>query len=449
MRNSRREFISLAIALGIILMLAADMFQGRLLAGADDVYDSLEMFSTALDTVRKEYVREVSSEKLIQGALHGMLSSLDQHSSYISPQMYSHLMVETEGGYEGVGIQLEMPRNFAPISPRNPLKVFKVFPGTPAFRSSIIEGDRIIKVNGESTEGMSLDDVVGKIKGPRGTKVTLTVQRIISESGADIIRVPLEEKILDVELERARIPILSVAHTDLSEDMIGYIRLVDFKENSAQELKNKIAELKEKGMRALVLDLRYNPGGLLTAAANVADLFLPKADVIVSTKGRRPTDVMMFKSEHDPILTKEECPVAVLVNRDSASGSEIVTGALQENGRAIIVGSSTYGKSSVQTVIPLRDKSALKITTAYYYTPRGKLLSGEGIEPDIPKPLSLEDRNRLRRQLPDDRDVVTTRIEPGGLPEEKLEDVQLKEAITVLRGYVLLAKQEKREKEQP
>lgn len=436
MRNSKREFISLAAALGIILLLAANLFQGRIFATADDVYDSLEVFSAALDTVQEEYVREVSSKDLIQGALIGMLGSLDRHSSYMSPRTYTRLMVETEGEYEGVGIQLDISRNWAPISASNPLTVRKVFPGTPAFRSDVIEGDRIIKVDGENTEDMSLDDAVDKIKGPSGTKVTLTMQRIISESD--------DEKVLDIELERARIPLLSVAHTEITEDGIGYIRLADFRENSATELKNKIAELQEQGMKALVLDLRYNPGGLLSTAAKVADLFLPKGIRIVSTKRERePPGEMVYKSKQDPILTREECPMAMLVNGASASGSEIVTSALQENGRAVVVGAKTYGKGSVQTVRQLKDKSALKITTAYYYTPRGKRLSGEGIEPDIKIALSEEDDKRLRQQLADDREVVTFGLEADETPGQKVEDVQLKEAITVLRGYVILAKQEK------
>jgi carboxyl-terminal processing protease len=447
MRNSKREFISLAVALGIILMLVANMFQGRILATGDDIYKSLETFSTALDIVQKEYVSEVSSEKLIRGALYGMLGSLDQHSAYMTRSVHTRLMEETEGEYEGVGITLHNPkRPYAPISAANPLVVYRVFPGTPAFRSDIMEGDAIIKVDGENVEGLSLDNAVLKIKGPRGTKVTLTMYRIVGEPGQDAR--PSE---FDVELERARIPLLSVRHTEMTDDGIGYIGLADFKEDSVEELTNKIAELKAEGMKALVLDLRYNPGGLLSTAAEVADLFLPKEDVIVMTKKeRQPDERRTYVSERDPLLTKEECPMAVLVNRGSASGSEIVTSALQDNNaRAIVVGTTTYGKSSVQMVKPLNDESALKITTAYYYTPREKRLSGVGVKPDIEVVLSDEDYYALRRQLPDDRDVVAAQPVAPDSSEDKVDDVQLEEAITVLRGYVILAAQEDREEEEP
>jgi carboxyl-terminal processing protease len=203
-------------------------------------------------------------------------------------------------------------------------------------------------------------------------------------------------------------------------------------------------------MKALVLDLRFDPGGLLSSAVEVADLFLPKEDVIVSTKRERePQQLRVYRSEHEPLLTKGECPMAVLVNSGSASGSEILAAALQENGRAIVVGAKTYGKGSVQTVRTLKDKSALKITAAYYYTPTGKLLTGEGIEPDIPIVLSKEDDRRLRQQLPDDRAVVTAVMQGDDTAVTEVEDVQLKEAVTVLRGYVILAAQEKPLEEEP
>jgi len=443
MRNSKKEFVSLAVALGIILMLMGNMFQGRIFAKGDDVYKSLELFSAAIDIVREQYVREVPSEDLIKGALYGMLGSLDEHSSYMSPRTYTRLIVETEGEYEGVGLWLhQVPaRLWAPISASNPLVVYRVFPGTPAFRSDITEGDAIIKVDGESTEGMSMDDAVDKIKGPRGTKVTITLQRTVGASG--------EEKTFDVELERAKIPLLSIAHTEMTEDGIGYVRLGDFKENTVEELTDKLTDLKAQGMKALVLDLRYNPGGLLSTAEEVADLFLPKGNIIVSTKREREPDKReTYRSNLEPLLKKQECPMAVLVNRGSASGAEIVTSALQDNLRAIVVGTRTYGKGSVQMVRNLGvDGAALKLTTAYYYTPREKLLSGVGIEPDIEIALSDEDYKALRQQLPDDRMVVTSEPASTETPEAKVEDVQLKEAVAVLRGYILLASQEKPQKE--
>ena len=439
MKDSRREFVSLAIALGIILALVANLFQGRLLATGNDEYTDWEVFSTALERVRDEYVREVSTKDLLHNALSGMLSLLDRHSSYIPPEIYDQLKTDTEGEFEGVGMELTVdPRRGPTISPENPLFVRRPLPGTPAFRSGIIEGDRIVKIDGENTDGLTINEAVNKIKGPRGTKVTLTIERSLNEME--------ERKLFDVELVREKIPLHSVAHTEMTEDGIAYIRIADFKEHTVDELKEKIDQLRQDGMKALVLDLRYNPGGLLKSAAEVADLFLPKGEVIVSTKGRRPADSMTMESEHDAFLAKEECPMAVLVNGSSASASEIVTGALQENGRAIVIGSKTYGKGSVQTVIPLMDKSALRLTTAYFYTPRGEQLSNNGIEPDIKVALSQEDDIELRQQLPDDTNLQ--KQQPGEEPEEKLEDVQLKEAITVLRGYVVLAHREKAQSEQ-
>jgi carboxyl-terminal processing protease len=434
MRDSRREFIGLAIALGIIVVLVANLFQGRLLATGEDEYTEWEVFSTALEKVRDEYVREVSTQELLRNALSGMLSSLDAHSSYILPEMYDQLKTDTEGEFEGVGMELTVdPRRGPTIGPGNPLFVRRPLPGTPAFRSGIIEGDRIAKIDGENTDGLTINEAVNKIKGPRGTKVTLTIERLLNEME--------ESEVFDVELVREKIPLHSIAHTEMTDDGIAHIRIADFKEHTVDELKEKIDQLRQDGMKALVLDLRYNPGGLLKSAAEVADLFLPQGEVIVSTKGRRPVDAMTMESEQDVWLSKEDCPMAVLVNGSSASASEIVTGALQENGRAIVIGSKTYGKGSVQTVIPLMDKSALRLTTAYFYTPRGQQLSNNGIEPDIKVALSREDDIRLRQQLPDD--TKGPKENSGEEQEQRIEDVQLKEAITVLRGYVVLAHREK------
>jgi len=439
MRNSRREFIGLAVALCLILGIISNLFQGRLSAIGDDMYSSIEMFTTALDKVREQYVREVSGDELIRGALSGMLGSLDPHSSYIPAGMFDQLKLETEGELEGVGIEVTSPRPAPLNGANNPLLVRRPLPGAPAFKSGIVEGDRIVKIDGQSVEGLTLNDAVKKIKGPRGTKVTLTIERVVDESG--------EAKVFDVELVREKIQLRSIAHTELTEDGIAYVRVIDFKEHTTKELREKLVELKDKGMKALVLDLRYNPGGLLTSAVELSGMFLPKGSAIVSTKGRRSADDMSFKSEQEPLLTQETSPMAVLVNGFSASAAEIVTSALQENGRAIVVGSKTYGKGSVQTVIPLKDKSALRLTTAYYYTPRGEQLTNNGIEPDIKVALSREDDIKLRQQLPDDT-AVPFKKKPGEQPEKPFEDIQLKEAITVLRGYVILAKQEKPKKEQ-
>ena len=303
----------------------------------------------------------VDSATLIQGAINGMVKSLDPHSSFMTPDLYKELEVETQGHFGGIGIEIMIIKDV--------LTVISPIEDTPAFNAGLKSGDQIIKIDGKSTKNIEITEAVKKLRGPKDTKVTITIMR-------ENMAAPK-----DFTLTRAIIQIKSVKVKKL-EDNIGYIRIAAFQERTSDDLRKELREISEKlnPMKGLILDLRNDPGGLLTQAIEVSDIFL-KSGVIVSTRGRVKSmeTTSMAKNDGDKIT----CPIIVLVNEGTASAAEIVAGALQDNGRALVVGTQTFGKASVQTVIPLEDGSALKLTTARYYTPKGRSIQAEGITPDI------------------------------------------------------------------
>lgn len=370
----------------------------------EDEYRYFKMFTDVFRIVKENYVGEVSTKELIYGALNGMLKSLDPFSAFFTPEQYREFRQETEGEFGGIGIEIGMEKG-RPI-------VIAPIEGTPAYRAGIRSGDIILEVNGEDTSNMSLTDVVRRIRGKPGTKVTLTILR----KGAD--------RPIRVELERAIIRIESVRWTRIQD--VGYIRLSQFTEGAGRETEKAIRSLLAQGVKGIVLDLRNDPGGLLTEAINVSELFLKEGKLIVYTKNRKG-EVNRYFSRRSPVLP-ENVPLVVLINRGSASASEIVAGALQDHKRAVLVGERTFGKASVQNIIPLEDGSAIKLTVAHYYTPLGRLIDKKGIQPDIEVKVSEDQEERLQEAIRKKRLEGAT-----GLILEPELDPQLKKAIEIIR----------------
>ena len=331
-------------------------------AVARESYENLEVFTNILAIVQKNYVDPVSTKQLIEGAINGMLTSLDPHSAYLTPDLYRELQVDTQGSFGGLGIEITVKNGI--------LTVVSPIEDTPAFRAGIKPGDQILKIEGEFTKDMSLVEAVKKMRGPKGTKVMLTLRR----EG-----VP---ELFDVAVTREIIQIQSVKSRPL-EKGYGYVRVTQFQERTDEDLEKAVDRMAKQGggkLEGLVLDLRNNPGGLLTQAVRVSDLFLD-AGMIVYTDGRLESQKQRYYSHKRK--SHVECPMVVLVNGGSASAAEIVAGALQDHRRALILGTQTFGKGSVQTILPLGDNSALRLTTARYYTPRGRSIQATGITPDI------------------------------------------------------------------
>ena len=403
-------------------------------AEAKEIYEQLRVFSEALDLVKENYVRDVEDDKLMEGAISGMLKTLDPHSSYLDPEGYKELQVETKGSFGGIGVEITIRDGM--------LTVVSPLEGTPAYELGIQAGDHILRVDGQPTKDMSLMEAVQKMRGPKGSKVILTIMR----EGFD--------KPKDFEITRAIIPIKSVRAKTL-EPGYGYVRLSQFQSATASDLADALAKLEKENqpMRGLVLDLRNNPGGLLDQAVKVSDEFLDEG-LIVYTGGRVKGQDMRFtahkNSQPHPYF------IVILVNEGTASAAEIVAGALQDHKRAVILGVKTFGKGSVQTVMPLRNGAALRLTTALYYTPNGRSIQAKGIEPDIvverqapPKPKEERAKPKAIRE----EDLKNHMQEEGGAaPEQKPEpgdeakakedlakDNQLARALELLKSLELLS----------
>lgn len=326
---------------------------------ATETYEELKTFTEVLAHVQKHYVEDVKTKDLVYGAIRGMLSTLDPHSAFMPPEVYKEVQVETKGEFGGVGIQIGMKDSR--------LTVIAPIDGTPAERAGVKAGDFIVKVNEESTKDMTLLDAVQKMRGPKGTKVTLTIQR---EGVAEPLVFGMVREVIKIESVRFK----------MLEGNIGYVRLTQFQDQSAKDVASAVRKLREQKMQSLILDLRNNPGGLLNSAVEVSEQFVGLSRLIVYIKtreGRKDDYISHIKEQ------PEDYPVIVLVNEGSASASEIVAGALQDWGRAVVVGVQTFGKGSVQTILPLGDGSGLRLTTAKYYTPKGRSIHGTGIAPDI------------------------------------------------------------------
>ena len=414
-----------------------------------DTYNKLKVFSEILSLVESDYVESVESDTIINGAIRGMVKALDPHTSYLPPASYKEMQVETTGKFGGLGIEISI-RNGV-------LTVVSPIEETPAFKVGIKAGDKIIKIEEESTLDMTLQDAVTRLRGETGSPVTITIFR-------DSFKAPKEFTIV-----RAIIKVRSVVHKLYKKD-IGYIKIRSFSKNTSLDLDKALDELKKKEISKLVLDLRNNPGGLLNQAVEVTDRFLNRENLIVYTKGRSDEQNMRFTS-HDKVAGVSY-PLIILVNSGSASASEIVAGALQDLNRAIILGTPTFGKGSVQTIIPLSDGSALRLTTARYYTPSGRVIQENGIEPDIiierktPEELEEDDEKekepeekiRLRRFLreKDLKKHLKGKSSIGDVKEEStikkeeteeayingdlVKDNQLQHAVSLLSGWEVMKK---------
>jgi carboxyl-terminal processing protease len=379
--------------------------------------------------VQKNYVEEIESKKLIDGAINGIMKSLDPHSTYMTADMYKELEVETRGSFGGIGIEITIKKDI--------LTVVSPIEDTPAFNAGVKAGDHIIQIDGKSTKDITILEAVKKLRGPKDTKVTITIMRENMTKPKDYV------------INRDIIKIKSVK-SKVYDDNIGYIRVSSFQERTADDLKKAIKDLNAKiaNPRGLILDMRNNPGGLLNQAVGVADVFL-KSGIIVSTKGR--TKNMESKSVAKNDGNEPTCPIVILANEGTASAAEIVSGALQDNGRAIVVGTQTFGKGSVQTVIPLENGSALKLTTAKYYTPNGRSIQAEGIKPDIVvKHIRPSEDKELSEDFIRERDLKghiksksETDVNEESHKKEQdilIHDNQLKSAIDIIKSWDIMKK---------
>jgi carboxyl-terminal processing protease len=395
-------------------------------ADSDDAgYENLTVFTRALQLIRQDYVdpNKIGYKDLTYSALRGMLGSLDPHSQFMQPTDFRDMQDETRSEFGGLGIVVSTKDGV--------ITVVSPMEDTPGFRAGILPGDQILRINGTTTEKMSLQDAIDLLRGDPGQKVTLTIFR------------PSNKETKDYVLQREIIKVASVKDAKILDQSItgnfkiGYLRITQFNEPTAQELAQKLNELQAKGMQALIVDLRYNPGGLLTSAVDVCGLFLPPKTMVVYTEGRDASQ----RREYDTAKNEKQrsnFPMVLLVNSGSASGSEIVAGALKDLNRAILVGETTFGKGSVQSVIQLPDGSALRLTTAKYYTPSKQVIHEKGITPNIKASL-LPDQERallLRRRdgplSPDEQKIVN---------EQK--DSQLDRAVDALKGVMIYNQNDK------
>lgn len=366
MRRSGLRPSPIAFALGLGIVLGAIFFGGggvqRVVAVDQDSYDELETFTNILTIVQKNYVEEVGTQELMEGAVNGMLASLDPHSAYLTPELYKELQVDTKGSFGGLGIEI--------TNRSGVLTVVSPIEDTPAFRAGIQPGDQIVKIEDELTKDMSLMDAVKLMRGPRGTDITISIRR---EGLADF---------LEMTLTRENIQIESVKSKSLGNGY-GYIRITQFQERTGPAVIEALAALNETAegdLEGLILDLRNDPGGLLSQAVQVSDAFLDSG-MIVYTDGRLENQKQKYFARKAGSHT--EFPMIVLVNGGTASAAEIVAGALQDHHRALVLGTETFGKGSVQTILPLDESSALRLTTARYYTPSGRSIQATGVVPDI------------------------------------------------------------------
>lgn len=365
-RKSKVWILSLGGILGLVLTTAVGVgfFLGaRRGVQAENTYEKLELLSDVLYTIQKNYVDETNSDKLLDGAIRGMVASLDPYSSFLNRDEYQEINVETKGKFGGLGIEVAIREGV--------LTVISPLEDSPASRAGILAQDQIVKIDGEATRGLSLAEAVKKLRGPQGTKVAIAVMRagFTEPKNFSIIR-----DIIKIKSVKKRI----------IEPGYLYVRIAQFQEQTKTDLKKALLDSvpPEGGLKGIILDLRNNPGGLLDQAIEVSDFFLPEG-LIVYTKGRSESQKVEYKAGSDPVEKKWDCPIVILINGGTASAAEIVTGALKDNKRAIVLGTKTFGKGSVQTIIPMRENTALRLTTARYYTPNGTSIQGVGIAPDI------------------------------------------------------------------
>ncbi len=396
-------------------------------AAADSSLKQLRTFVDVLEFVKENYVEKTDTDKLISGAIKGVVNELDDFSQYLDPKDYKDLKNDTRGDFGGLGIRLQKVDGF--------VTVMTPMPGTPAFKAGVMPGDRILFVDDKDLDGLKLDEAVELMRGPVGSKVKITMSRKDEKSGE-------YKKLPDFNFKREKI-VPEVVYHRMLPGKVGYIYMVDFSGHSTDEVKKALADLQKQGMTSLVLDLRFNPGGLLTGAVDISKLFLGADQMIVYTQGRKQEYYQEFKTsgkgEYGTV------PMALLVNQGSASASEIVSGALQDNGRAFVAGQRTFGKASVQQVLPLAGGAGLRLTIAKYYTPSGRLIQRDyrdkskadegGILPDVEVIIPAEEEAKIFMQY---NDVVYTPGKESPVMEFKVKDPVLDRAVEILTGKVTL-----------
>jgi len=434
MRDTERRFMNKRIAAVMVVVAFAIGFSISSISfaekneGPDDIYKELELFSDTVSIIRSDYVEEPKSKDLIYGALKGMLSALDPYSQFMDPDTYNEMKVETEGEFGGIGIEITIKDDL--------LTIIAPIDGTPAYKVGLKPNDKIVKIEDKITRDLTLIEAVKMLRGKPGTDVKITVLR------------EKERKLLDFTITRSIIKLESIKRSEIVKDDIGYIRLVEFQEKTQGDLEANLRKLEKKGMKGLILDLRNNPGGLLNSAVDVSDKFLEEDKVIVSTKGRVKNQDFIFKSKS----RKKHLgyPMVILINGGSASASEIVAGAIKDHKRGIIMGTKSFGKGSVQTVVPLSDGSAVRLTTSKYFTPSGKAIREDGITPDIIveyKELEkIQEENKeaifdelLEEKKPDKVKKPDKKEEKDKLSKtkEKEYDNQILSAVDVLKGIII------------
>lgn len=407
------------LVVALITALALPVLAQEKKDDTDSPYDQIKLLSTVIEMIRQNYVDEgkIGYQKLTTAALRGMLESLDPHSQFMEPTNFKDLKEDTESRFGGLGVHV-MERN-------GELIIVSPMEDSPSFKAGLLPGDKIIKIDGESTERLGLSGATEKLRGAIGTKVTLTILR------------PATKEIKEFGLVREIIKVWSVKDAkllppELAGDLkIGYARITQFNSPTAEELAKKLDELEKQGMQGFVLDLRYNPGGLINSAVDVAGMFLPPATVVCTTEGRVASQSRKYTA--NPALRRRaNYPLTVLINFGSASGSELAAGALKDTNRAIIVGETSFGKGSVQSIMPLPDGSALRLTTAKYYTPSHNLIHEHGISPTIRATMTQDQERQL---IISRRDNLTAEQREKDL--SGFRDTQLERAVDALKGVLV------------
>jgi carboxyl-terminal processing protease len=418
----RLIFGLLIVALLVNLAFGAKIYlkSSRATDQRDAATANLEIFSDVLDRIRSDYVDETNTayQPLIYAAIKGMVSKLDPHSEFLDPEANQELQDETEGQFGGLGLVVAMKGGYVTVV--SPME------DTPASRAGILTGDRMVKVAGNSVEKMALDDVVKQLRGDPDTTVSVTFER--PSSGATKTY-SLKRAIIQMDMAK---DINDQKKFPLDENKIGYVRLTQFSEKAGDELEDALQKMKAQGMRGLILDLRWNPGGLLDQAVEVCQKFLPRGQLVVSTEGRHVVEKYFAKGSGDEL---KGIPIVVLVNLGSASAAEIVTGCLQDLHRAYVIGEKTFGKGSVQTIFPLDDGSALKLTVAKYYTPSHKVIHEHGITPDSLVPMTdAQEAAVLLKRAPGGMESLS---ENDRARVESFRDDQLDRAEDLLKAMIL------------
>lgn len=419
-----RKLITLII---LLLLYSPSMVLCSAVPEREEDYQSLELFTDVLTLIQNSYVEETDTRELIYGAVRGMLETLDPHSSFMTPEMYEDMQADTHGEFGGLGIEIAIKDRM--------LMVVAPIEGTPADRAGIKAGDRIVSIDDQTTDTLEVMNAVRLMRGPVGEPVTLEIER---QGEPELLRFMIVRDLIHIESVKSR----------LIDERFAYVRLSQFQERTGSDLRDHLERLREEADRPLagtIIDLRNNPGGLLDQAVAVSDLFLAQG-VIVYTEGRDPDAQLNFSATEKG--TEPDYPLVVMINGGSASASEIVAGALQDHGRAIIVGERSFGKGSVQTIVPLGDDSGLRLTTSRYFTPSGRSIQARGIAPDIAVVQSARQHPetiRMMREKDLENHIEAAPGATGGNQEKAADgqidndDTQLQRAVELLKSYELFA----------